>query len=119
LSEFGNRHDITALMARRLRCSGCLRRFRTQDIITLESAPRRGVFRLDCPMCHTNRLIIGVWNKNAMCTYVTDLDEEEWNHYRHTAPIAVDDLLRVVQMLKTYEGDFTDVLEDPIFDEED
>ncbi|MBI4673014.1 MAG: hypothetical protein HY741_15275 [Chloroflexi bacterium] len=117
MSETSKLPDITALMARRLRCPVCMRRFRTQDISVIESAPRRGVFCLRCPMCASQRLVIGVWNKNAMRTYVTDLDQEEWTYYRHAPPIHSDDVLRMVRMLRTYDGDFSDVLEDPILGE--
>lgn len=113
MNETGKLPDITALIARRLRCPTCMRRFRPQDIAVIESAPRRGVFRLRCPICSAQRLVIGEWNKNAMRTYVTDLDQEEWMHYRNAMPINSDDVLRIVQMLRTYEGDFGDVLEDP------
>jgi hypothetical protein len=116
LSESGKFPDITTLMARRLRCQGCTRRFRPQDIVMIESAPRFGVFRLRCPMCVSERLVIGTWNKNAIHMYATDLDQEEWKYYRHAPPINSEDVLRVVQMLKTYDDDFSDVLEDPLFD---
>jgi hypothetical protein len=94
-----------------------MRRFRQQDIIALESNARSGVFRLRCPMCTAERLVLAVWTKTAVQTYTTDLDAEEWGHYRHKPPIQIDDLLRVHQMLATYEGDLSDVLEDPLFDE--
>lgn len=108
--------DIAAVMARRLRCPSCLRRFRPQDISALESRAHLGVYRLRCPMCNSQRLVIAVWNKNAVRTYTTDLDAEEWMFYRHAPPINADDVLRVHQMFATYDGDFSDVLEDPILD---
>ena len=68
-------------------------------------------------MCRRVRLVIAVWVKHAVRVLATDLDEQEWTHYRHTEPVNADDVLRVVQMLKSYDGDFTDVLEDPILGE--
>jgi hypothetical protein len=117
LSETGKLPDITAVMARRLRCPSCMRRFRPQDISALESSGRFGVFRLRCPMCNSQRLIMAQWSKNAIRTYVTDLDTEEWQHYRNGPPINVDDVLRVHRMLQTYDGDLSDVLEDPVLSE--
>jgi hypothetical protein len=110
--------DITALMARRLRCAGCMRRFRPQDIEALDSTEQRATFRLRCPMCHTERLVIAVWNKSAVRTFATDIDLEEWTYYRNASPINVDDVLRVHQMLAVYAEDFSDVLEDPLFDQD-
>ncbi len=117
MSNAGRWADITALMARRLRCPGCMRRFRSQDISTLESAPRFGVFRLTCPMCHSKRLIFAVWGRNGVRTFMNDLDEQEWVYYRYAPPIATEDLLRFHTMLQAYDGDLSDVLEDPLFDE--
>lgn len=119
MNDTGRLPDITALMARRLRCPGCMRRFRAQDIATVESAARFGVFRLRCPMCTSQRLVIAVWNKSAVRTYATDLDAEEWVYYRNAPPIDVDDVIRVARMLADYDGDLSDVLEDPLFDEND
>ena len=116
MNESEKMPDMASVMLHRLRCANCARRFRPQDIIPLESAAQSGVFRLRCPMCVTERLVIGVWRKNGLRTYMTDLDREEWNHYRRTAAINCDDVLRVVQMLRAYDGDFSDILEDPIFD---
>lgn len=114
MSQSGKLSEITALMARRLRCPTCQRRFRSQDISTLDSGPRSGVFQLYCPMCHAGRVILGVWNKNGLRTYATDLDAHEWRYYHRLPPINIDDVLRFYQMLAAYEGDFGDVLEDPI-----
>lgn len=119
MNDSGRLSDITALMARRLRCPTCLRRFRTQDIFTLESSARFGVFRLRCPMCHTDRLVIAVWNKNRVETFATDLDAQEWIHYRHAPAIDTDDVIRVARMLQNYEGGFADILEDPLFEPHD
>ncbi|TAH51905.1 MAG: hypothetical protein EYC68_08990 [Chloroflexota bacterium] len=109
--------DITALMARRLRCSSCMRRFRPQDISTIESTARFGAFRLRCPLCLSERLVIAVWTKSAIRTFSTDLDYAEWNYYRQAPPINADDVIRMARIMSEYEGDFSDVLEDPMFDE--
>lgn len=117
MSDTGRLPDITALIARRLRCPGCMRRFRPQDFSTLESSSRLGVFRLRCPMCNAQRVLIAVWGKNSVRTYHSDLDAQEWVHYRNKPPIDVDDVIRVARDMAAYEGDLTDVLEDPLFDE--
>lgn len=119
MNDTGRAADITALMARRLRCPGCMRRFRTQDFSTIESDPRRAVFRLRCPMCHVERLIIATWNRSAVKTYTTDLDVQEWFYYRSKPAINADDVIRVARMFTGYEGDFSDVLEDPLFEPHD
>jgi len=64
----------------------------------------------------SQRLVIAVWNKSVVRTYLTDLDAQEWTHYRDAPPIGSDDVLRVYQMLEAYDGDFSDVLEDPLFE---
>ncbi len=119
LGEMKSLPDITGLMARRLRCPGCMRRFRTQDIGILESGARFGVFRLRCPMCASERLIFAVWSKNAVRTFATDLDAQEWAFYRNAPPIDYDDVIRVARMLSEYDSDFSDVLEDPLLGEQE
>lgn len=76
-----------------------------------------GVYRLRCPICTVHRLVIAVSHKNIVRTYATDLDTEEWLHYRQAPPVSADDVLRMVRLMAEYDGDFTDVLEDPLFDE--
>jgi hypothetical protein len=68
-------------------------------------------------MCTTERLVLAAWSSTTVRTYATDLDAEEWVYYRHQPPIQIHDLLRVHEMFKTYDGDLSDVLEDPIFDD--
>jgi hypothetical protein len=116
LSEQSPLPDIAGVMARRLRCQNCLRRFRPQDIRAIETGSRFGVYRLRCPVCNTQRVIIAVWNKNAVRTFSTDLDAEEWAFYRKAPAINADDVLRVHLMLAEYDGDLSDVLEDPILE---
>lgn len=94
-----------------------MRRFRAQDFSIIESAARFGVFRLRCPMCTSQRVVIAVWNKNAVRTFATDLDAEEWLYYRHAPALDYDDVIRIARMLRDYDGDFGDVLEDPLFNE--
>ena len=117
MNEPGKLPDISTLMAHRLRCQNCARRFRPQDFTLIESAPQYNVFRLRCAMCIAQRLVIGVRHQNTIRTYATDLDTEEWNFYRRSPRVNVDDVVRVARMLKTYDGDFSDVLEDPLFEE--
>lgn len=119
MNERNRLSDVTALMARRLRCSSCMRRFRPQDISTIESDARQGVFRLRCPMCASQRLVIAVWMRGGIRTYASDLDAQEWRFYRSAPPISTDDVIRISRMLSGYHGDFSDVLEDPLFEEKD
>ncbi len=117
MSDSGKLSNVTALMARRLRCPSCMRRFRAQDISTVESASRFGVFSLRCPMCISERLVIAVWTKNSVRTYISDLDAQEWQYYRRKPPIDSDDVIRITRMMQEYDGDLSDVLEDPLFEE--
>ncbi len=117
MSESGKLPDITALMARRLRCSGCMRRFRTQDFGILESSTRYGVFRLRCPMCNAQRVVVAVWTRNSVRTYLSDLDAQEWMHYRNAPAVSTDDVIRMARVMSAYDSDFSDVLEDPLFEE--
>ena len=68
-------------------------------------------------MCSAQRVIVAVWGKNSVRTFQSDLDAEEWMHYRNASPIDYDDVIRVARLMSEYEGDLTDVLEDPLFDE--
>jgi hypothetical protein len=95
-----------------------MRRFRTQDIATVESDARMGVFALRCPMCQSHRLVVAVRRRGGLATYSTDLDREEWTYYRHAPPISTDDVILIARHMQTYEGDLSDVLEDPLLGQE-
>jgi len=117
LSDSGNVTDLTAWLALRLRCPHCKRRFRPQDFFLVEAAPQWSVFQLRCAMCHSQRLVLGARTRNRIRAYALELDAEEWNFYRRAPRLDADDVVRIARMLKTYDGDFSDVLEDPFFEQ--
>lgn len=119
MNEFNAASDIAALLAQRLRCQACGRRFRPQDFSLVEAIPQWNVFALRCAMCLSQRLVIGAHVKGAIRAYATELDAAEWKRYRRSPRIDTDDVVRIARMLKTYTDDFSDVLEDPLLDEAD
>jgi hypothetical protein len=55
-------------------------------------------------MCVSHRLVLAVWHKGGVRTFATDLDRQEWLHYRNTPPIDADDVIRVARLMSEYEG---------------
>lgn len=76
-----------------------------------------GVYALRCPMCVSHRLVLALWQKGGVRTFTTDLDREEWLYYRNAPPIDVDDVIRVARLMSGYDGDLSEVLEDPLLGE--
>ncbi len=107
---------MTQWMALRLRCPECKRRFRPQDFSLVEATPQWSVFQLRCALCRSQRLVLGARERNRIRAYATELDAEEWNFYRRAPRLDADDVVRIARTLKTYDGDFSDVLEDPFFE---
>lgn len=113
MNGFGSPLDLTAWMARQMRCPQCLRRFRAQDVSAIEQGSHHLVCQFHCPICSQERLLVITWDQSVLRAHYTELDAEEWLYYRKQPPLGPDDVIRIHQMLKEYDGDLSDVLEDP------
>jgi hypothetical protein len=103
-----------SLIARRLRCQGCLRRYRLQDVSQIDQDDHVTVFNVRCAMCSRQRLIIAEQERGRIKLLHTDLDDAEWRHYRSQPSVDCDDVIRTYADMSRYDGDLTDVLEDPL-----
>lgn len=114
MKESGKSNSAIAVVARRLRCPTCARRYRLQDITQLDQDEQRAVFKLRCPLCLAERLIIARWEGKRVELLYTELDQEEWTHYHARAAIQSDDVIQMHCNMQTYDGDLSDILEDPL-----
>lgn len=114
MSESYSLPDIGSHLARLLRCQSCRRRARPKDLQTLQHQANSAVFRLRCPVCAQERLLVARWSGLAVKMYHTELDAEEWQHYSQSPRVSADDVIRMHLTMSTYDGDLSDVLEDPL-----
>lgn len=117
MHESRKSNQVVSAIARRLRCPGCARRYRMQDFTQIDQAENVSVFEIRCAMCRRNRLIIALWENRRLALFHTDLDAAEWQHYRALPPVRSDDVIRFHLAMQSYEGDLSDVLEDPLLND--
>ncbi|MBI4787584.1 MAG: hypothetical protein HY782_11115 [Chloroflexi bacterium] len=98
-------------------CAVCGHHFATSDIQVVGQREHIWAMRIHCRECRTQALLLAVVNDRGTQPIYTDLAPDEWKRFKDAAPIAADDVIAIHEYLQVYEGDFTDILEDPLPDE--
>ncbi len=112
-----DQNRITAIFQRiggRFACVQCGRKFRARDATLLEEWDEQWLVRLDCAICHASMLLTVRIEDRRLRLFPLDLTPEEWPHFREMASITIDDVIETTRLMLDYEGDFTDILEDPL-----
>ncbi len=100
--------------SRRLICTQCHRHFRARDLALVEAWDEHWLVRGDCAMCRANLLLSARLEDEALHISPLDLTPEEWPRFRHHPAISVDDVLAIARTMQAYQGDLTEILEDPL-----
>ena len=108
-------HDeLIEKIARRLKCTTCDRRYRTRDFELLDQKENVAVMCVECRFCHKQSVILAVVQRRRVQPLYSELEPQEWSWYNQLPPVSVDDVIEIHRRMQAYEGDFTDVLEDPL-----
>jgi hypothetical protein len=87
------------------------------DIHILGRRDQVWAMRVHCRECKAKSLLLAVVNDNGTQPVYTDLAPEEWERFKDAPAISIDDVITAHEFLGLYDGDFTDILEDPLPDE--
>ncbi|MGB8647604.1 MAG: hypothetical protein WCF84_20385 [Anaerolineae bacterium] len=109
-----NKNEIIDKIARRIQCTACGRRYKAYDFAVVEERANLAVMRLTCRECHKQSIVLAVVQRRQVRPVFSELDPDEWQHFRRLPPLASDDVIRMHREMQAYDGDFTDVLEDPL-----
>ena len=98
-------------------CAVCGSRFSVSDIRVIGRRENIWAMRVNCRECGTQALLLAVINETAAQSLYTDLAPDEWERFKNRPPISTDDVIAFHQYMRAYDGDFSEILEDPLPDE--
>jgi hypothetical protein len=101
-------------IAAHVKCSVCGHHFGTTDIQILGHREQVWAMRVNCRECRTQALLLAVVDGKSTRPVYTDLTPEEWERFKDGPAVSADDVISMHQYMQSYEGDLTDVLEDPL-----
>ncbi len=109
-----NKNEIIEKIARRLKCSTCGRRYRPYDFQVMEERENLAVMRITCRDCRKQSVVLAVVQRRKVRSVVSELEPDEWQRFRNTKPLTRDHVINFHRLMQAYDGDFTDILEDPL-----
>lgn len=101
-------------IAARVKCAVCGHHFAMSDIQVVGHREQIWAMRVSCRECRTQALLLAMVDGKATRSIYTDLSPDEWQRFKDRPPISVDDVIAMHQHLQSYDGDFSEILEDPL-----
>jgi ribosomal protein S27E len=104
-------------IAANVTCASCGHHFAARDIELVGKRDHVWAMRVNCRECHTKALLLAVVNQGTARSVETDLVPEDWERFKDSPAISMDDVISVHEFIQAYDGDFTDILEEPLPEE--
>lgn len=101
-------------IAKHVTCTTCGHHFALNDIEFVGRRENVWAMRVNCRECRTKALLFAVVNKGTARSIYSDLAPEDWDRFKDSPAISVDDVIQVHEYIQAYDGDFTDILEEPL-----
>lgn len=114
MQDLPNKNDLIARIAKKLKCSACGRTYRLCDFHLLEERDAVSVMRLVCCGCRKQSLVLAVVRRRQIHSFFSELAPDEWMYFSRAQPLDVDDVIAIHRQMQVYDGDFSEVLEDPL-----
>lgn len=70
-----------------------------------------------CRECRTQALMLAVMAGGSTQPVYTDLTPSEWERFKLRPPISTDDVIGFYNYLDSYDGDFSEILDEPLAEE--
>ncbi len=109
-----NKDEIIEKIARRLRCSACGRRYKPYDFTVMQEREDVAVMKIVCRECHKQSVVFAVIQHRRVRPVYSELEPDEWERFRDQQPLTCDDIINFHRAMLEYDGDFGDILEDPL-----
>lgn len=101
-------------IAARVTCAVCSHHFAANDIELVGKRENVWAMRVNCRECKTKALLLAVVSQGTARRVESDLVPEDWERFKENSPISVDDVIAIHEFIRSYDGDFTDILEEPL-----
>ncbi len=112
-----NNQALIRQIVAHVRCAVCGHHYGKSDIQVVDHRDKIWAMKVSCRECRTESLLLAVTENDGMRPIYTDLLPDEWDRFIDEPALGIDDVIAVHEYLETYDGDFTDILEDPLPDE--
>ncbi len=109
-----NKNEIIEKIARRLKCSTCGRHYKPYDFHVLEERDHLAVMKIICRNCRKQSVVLAVIQRRRVRPVYSEMEPDEWQRFRNLQPLTYDAVIDMHREMKQYEGDFSEVLEDPL-----
>ena len=113
-----NQNAITQAMIRQIvahtRCAVCGHHFTKNDIQVIGRRENAWAMSVTCRECRTKALLLAVMAGGTPHPIYTDLEPTEWERIKSRPPISVDDVIEFYNHLSAYDGDFSEILDEPL-----
>ncbi len=109
-----NKNEIIEKIARRLKCSNCGRRYQPYDFDVLEERDNLAVMKITCRECRKQSVVLAVVERRKVRPVYSELEPGEWLRFHDQGPLSPDDVINMHREMGQYDGDFGDVLEEPL-----
>ncbi len=100
-------------------CAVCNHRFGISDVQVVGRRDQVWAMRVRCRECRTEALLLAVVNEEGTQSIYTDLTPPEWERFKNAPTITVDDVIAAHEFLESYDGDFSEVLDEPLPEEKE
>lgn len=109
-----NTQAIVRQIVARVRCAVCNHHFAMSDIQLLGKREQAWAFRVRCRECRNDALMLALVESGKTQPVYTDLAPSEWERFKDNPPITEDDVIQVHRHIQAYEGDFSELLDEPL-----
>ncbi|MDE3090620.1 MAG: hypothetical protein KGJ80_14675 [Chloroflexota bacterium] len=119
MNEHVNDKGLIRQIVARVTCAVCGHHFAAGDIQVLGHREQIWAMQITCRECRTQALLLAVVDGKGARPVHTDLSPDEWQRVKDRPPVSVDDVIALHQYLQAYDGDFSEILEEPLPDEDE
>ena len=116
-----NQNALTQAMIRQIvaqtRCGVCGHHFSRSDVQVVGHRENIWAMSVTCRECRAKALMLAVIANGTTHPVYTDLDPTEWNRFKSRPPISIDDVIQFYDYLDAYDGDFSEIMDEPLEEE--
>ena len=99
------------------RCGVCGHHFNKSDVQVIGRRENIVAMSVSCRECRTKALMLAVITNGTTHPIYTDLDPTEWDRFKLRPPISIDDVIQFYAYLSEYDGDFSEIMDEPLEEE--
>jgi hypothetical protein len=116
-----NQNALTQAMIRQIvastRCGVCGHHFRKSDVHVIGRRENTWAMSVTCRECQSKALMLAVLAGGTTHPIYTDLEPNEWDRFKAHPRISLNDVIQFYSYLDAYDGDFSEIMDEPLEDE--